>query len=77
MVLQESLAVSLAGLLLGLPLVIGGARVLRSMLFGLGPGDPLAFAAAVIGLAVVVLVASVIPARRAATVDPMVALREE
>ena len=77
MVLRESLGVSVAGLLLGLPLAIAGARVLRSMLFGLGPGDPLAFAAAVLGLAAVVLAASVIPARRAATVDPMVALREE
>jgi predicted permease len=77
MVLRESLAVSVAGLLLGLPLAVAGARVLRSMLFGLGPGDPLAFAGAVLGLAAVVLAASLIPARRATKVDPMVALRYE
>ena len=77
MVLRESLAVSVAGLLLGLPLAVLGARVLRSMLFGLGPGDPIAFAGAVLGLAAVVLAASFIPARRATKVDPMVALRYE
>jgi predicted permease len=77
MILRESLAVSVAGLLLGFPLAMGGARVLRSMLFGLGPGDPLAFAAAILGLATVVLAASMIPARRAAKVEPMVALRYE
>jgi ABC-type antimicrobial peptide transport system permease subunit len=77
MILRESLAVSVAGLLLGLPLAVAGARLLRSMLFGLGPGDPLAFAAAILGLAMVVLAASLIPARRATKVDPMVALRYE
>jgi ABC-type lipoprotein release transport system permease subunit len=77
MILRESLAVSVAGLLLGLPLAVAGARVLRFMLFGLGPGDPLAFAAAILGLAAVVLAASWIPARRATKIDPMVALRYE
>jgi predicted lysophospholipase L1 biosynthesis ABC-type transport system permease subunit len=77
MILRESLAVSMAGLLLGLPLAVAGARLLRSMLFGLGPGDPLAFAGAMLGLATVVIAASLIPARRATKVDPMVALRYE
>jgi ABC-type antimicrobial peptide transport system permease subunit len=77
MVLRESLVVSVAGVLVGLPLAIAGARVLRSTLFGLGPGDPLTFAAALLGMALVTLVASLIPARRAASVDPMQALRTE
>ncbi len=77
MILRESLAVSVAGLLFGLPLAVAGARVLRSMLFGVGPGDSVAFAAAILGLATVALAASWIPARRATKVDPMVALRYE
>ena len=77
MVLRESLAVSAAGILLGLPLAVGAARLLRSTLFGLGPADPLTFAAALLGIAVVVLLASLIPARRAASVEATVALRYE
>jgi predicted permease len=77
MVLRESLVVTLAGVLVGLPLAVGGARLLRSTLFGLQPGDPISFAAALAGLLFVTLVASFIPARRAVKVDPMVALRCE
>jgi ABC-type lipoprotein release transport system permease subunit len=47
------------------------------MLFGVQPRDPATFAAALVGIAAVSLAASLIPALRAASVDPMVALREE
>ncbi len=77
MVLRESLRVSMAGVLLGLPLAIAGARLLRSLLFGLAPSDPLALALAVLGTCVVALAASLIPARRATKIDPLVALRYE
>ena len=77
MVLGESLAVSGAGVLAGLPLAFAGARLLRSTLFGLGPNDPLTFAGALLGITLVVLLASLIPARRAASIDAMVALRYE
>jgi predicted permease len=77
MVLRESFVVSAAGLASGLPLAIVGARLLRSMLYGLSPGDPLVYAAALAGAAIVTLGASLIPARRAASVDPMQALRME
>jgi ABC-type antimicrobial peptide transport system permease subunit len=77
MVLRENLAVGVAGLVLGLPLAIAGARLLRSTLFGLGPNDPLSFAGALAGIVAVTLLASLIPARRAASVDPMRALRME
>jgi ABC-type antimicrobial peptide transport system permease subunit len=77
MVLRESLAISVAGTLVGFPLAIGAAHVLRSTLFGLGPNDPLTFAAALCGMFVVVLLASYIPARRATKVDPLVAQRYE
>jgi predicted permease len=52
-------------------------RVLRSLLVGVAPGDPATYATVALLLAAVVLVASYIPARRAARVDPMVALRSE
>jgi len=77
MVMRESLVVSAAGVLLGLPLAIAGARLLRSLLFGLAPSDPLALFLAVLGTCAVALAASVIPARRATKIDPLVALRYE
>ncbi len=77
MVLRESLVVSLAGVALGLPLSYVGARLLRSMLFGLQPGDPLTFVVALLSITLVAVVAGLIPARRAASVDPMIALRWE
>ena len=64
-------------------LVIGGvsgwylSTVSEAFLFRLEPTDPRAFAAAVGSLSVAALVASAIPARRAASVDPMVVLRSE
>jgi predicted permease len=77
MVLRESLVMSVAGAVVGLPLAVGAAYLLRSILYGLGPSDPLTFGAALCGMFVVALLASYIPARRATKVDPMVALRYE
>jgi len=77
MVLRESLLISGLAVLVGLPLAFGGAKLMRSMLFGVMPGDMVSFGVAMIGIIVVVLVSSLIPARRAASVDPMVALRYE
>jgi predicted permease len=77
MVMRSSLAVWLAGVAIGLPAAIACVRFLRAMLFGVTPGDPLTFAAAVAGILAVALAASFIPARRAASVDPMIALRHD
>jgi predicted permease len=74
---RESLMLSVAGVILGLPLAIVGARLLRSFFFGLAPEDPLTLVLAVVGTCAVVVVASVIPARRATRVDPLIALRYE
>jgi predicted permease len=77
MVLRGSLAITVAGVAIGLPLAWFGSRLLRTMLFGVDPRDPATFIGAMAGIAVVSLVASLVPALRAASVDPMVALREE
>ena len=66
-----------------LGIVIGGAsafaltRALRSMLVGVSPDDPLTFVAIVVLFVVIAIVASWVPARRAAALDPTIALREE
>ena len=75
MVLRESAQVAIAGVVIGLPIAFAVARLLRSMLFGLTSTDPLASIAALAGIAVVTIVATVLPARRAAAIDPMRALR--
>jgi len=77
MVLRESLLISVAGIVIGVPLAIGGAQLIRSMLFGVMPGDSISYLGALLGVTLVALIASAIPARRAASVDPIVALRYE
>jgi predicted permease len=77
MILSESLLISVAGIAAGVPLAIAGAQLMRSMLFGVVPGDVVSFIFAVVGVTLVALLASAIPARRAASVDPIIALRYE
>jgi predicted permease len=77
MVLRGTLAVAAAGIAVGLPLAFAGARFMRSMLYGVQPGSLCMFGSAVIGIVVVSLAASLIPARRAASIDPIIALRFE
>jgi len=67
----------LIGLAVGIPASLAATRLLRSQLFGVEPADPLAYAAVAIVLAFVAFVACYVPARRAASVDPMVALHQE
>ena len=77
MVLRESLIVSAIGVAIGLPAAIAASRLLKSMLFGLTPGDPWSFGSAIVIVAVVAIGAGLVPASRAASVDPIVALRTE
>ena len=67
----------LIGAAIGVGASLASTRLLRSQLFGVQAADPLAYAAVGLVLGVVTLVACYIPARRAAGVDPMVALRQE
>jgi putative ABC transport system permease protein len=77
MVLRQGLALASIGVLLGLAGAIAATRLLTSMLFEVQPTDPITYAGVAIVLGVVSLAASYLPARRAAKVDPLVALRQE
>lgn len=77
MILRQSLVLAGIGLLLGVPAALYGTRVVESMLFGLTPRDPRTVAMAAAIMTVVSLAAASVPARRAARVDPIIALRAE
>ena len=77
MVLRDGLRLAAVGIALGLVAGTLASRVLGKLLFEVTPGDPLAIAAVTVLLIVVALLATWLPARRAARVDPMVALRTE
>jgi len=77
LVLREAGVLLVAGLAIGIGLALAVGRAASSLLFGLQPNDPVTIGASVAGLAVVAIAASLLPAMRAARVEPMVALREE
>jgi predicted permease len=77
MIIGEGMALTLTGLVIGLLLALALTRALASFLFGISSADPLTYLATTIILLIVALFACLIPARRAANVDPMVALRHE
>ena len=76
-VLREAMALAAGGIVLGLGLAYGLTRLLASLLFGVKASDPLAFVGVASILTMVALVAAYIPARRATTIDPAIALRYE
>jgi putative ABC transport system permease protein len=76
-ILRETLMLTVLGIGVGLPITFSVTRLIASMLFGIAPSDPVALAFAATALCGAGLAAAYIPARRAAAVDPMTALRYE
>jgi putative ABC transport system permease protein len=77
LILREVVRMSLIGLAIGLPVAYAVGRLVESQLFGVKAGEPLVFVGATMLLAIVAIVAGWLPSRKAAGVDPMVALRYE
>jgi putative ABC transport system permease protein len=77
MILRETLLLTFAGLLIGIPCALIAAHLIGHMLFGVSANDPVTLAAVAFTLTGVATLAGFIPARRAMQVDPMVALRHE
>src|SRR4029077_19469347 len=75
MVMRETMLVAGIGVAIGLGAAVATTRLVAAMLFGLAPTDPLTVACAVVLMIGVAALAGYIPARRAARVDPMIALR--
>ena len=77
LVLRQGMGLTVAGMAIGLAGAFALTRLLEGMLFGVRPTDPLTYVVIIMLLGAVALLACWVPARRAAKVDPMVALRCE
>jgi putative ABC transport system permease protein len=77
MIVRETLSLSLIGVAVGLAISVAGSMLLASFLFGVTPTDAATFTGGAVILCLVSLAASYIPARRAARLDPLMALRRE
>jgi ABC-type antimicrobial peptide transport system permease subunit len=75
--LRHGLVLTTIGVAVGIGLAAGLTRLMSAQLFAVGPIDPLTYAAVSVGLACVAMLATYLPARRAARVDPVIALRSE
>jgi predicted permease len=76
-VMREVVLWIAVGIVVGLPVTVGGGRLVQTMLYGLSGFDPISLAGAVLVMAIAGLAAGYLPARRASRIDPMVALRYE
>jgi ABC-type antimicrobial peptide transport system permease subunit len=77
MVLRDSLMLTAIGVVIGIPFALLVGKALTSALYGVAPYDVAIYLLATLGVTVVAIGASLIPARRAAGVDPLTALRSE
>jgi putative ABC transport system permease protein len=76
-VVRQGGTVALAGVIAGLAMALAGGRLIESLLYGVSPRDPAVFAATTMLLLMVALLACWLPARRAAALNPLDALRSE
>jgi ABC-type antimicrobial peptide transport system permease subunit len=76
-VVRQGLAITLTGVALGFALALASVQLVKSLVFGVTPHDPVTLVAAPVSLLVIAIVACLWPAARAARVDPMIALRAE
>ena len=77
LIVLKGLVLALCGVAIGVAGAFAGSRLMRSLLFGVTPSDPLTFVVISLLLTVITLLASYIPAHRAAQIDPIVSLRDE
>jgi putative ABC transport system permease protein len=77
LLLKQALALSLAGAMIGAAASLVVTRLLQDLLFRVSPTDPVTFAGVTVAFVVVGLAASLVPARRAAAIEPLVAIRSE
>jgi ABC-type antimicrobial peptide transport system permease subunit len=77
MVLRQAVSLAALGIAVGLAAAWGLTRLMATMLFGVGPTDPVTFLAIPVLLGTVVIFAGYLPARRAMALDPAMALRHE
>jgi putative ABC transport system permease protein len=77
LVLSQSLKLALLGIAIGFGLTIGLAHVMTSLIYAIHPRDPAIFLAVAIFVVAISMLAAYVPARRAAGVEPLAALRED